>query len=201
VDLVETWMACPAPKEENELQVDALHTVLEIFATSLGMDDNHTKVLRQRVGGKLIPILSRDLGRMVDDLLERSAGKKARELQMDRDEQRQLTLLVRVLGNLCFQSEVNQDLLRTTLVPHQPSKDRNALHLLLTCTSFATSCFTLREWGVMAIRNALDENPRNQEMVAGLESQNAVQTTALRQAGVKVELDAKGKVSLSTIDE
>lgn len=81
------------------------------------------------------------------------------------------------------------------------SETRNGLHVLLTCTTHATSCFTLREWGVIAIRNVLEDNALNQAVVEELMAQGPVESADLEQAGVRVQLDSKGKVSLSTIDE
>ena len=103
--------------------------------------------------------------------------------------------------------------MRTTLVPptkknvaaesdKMPSNpSRNALHVLLSCTSFGTSCFTLREWCVIAIRNVLENNSDNQDVVAQLDAQNPIQLAALDHAGVHVTMDQQGKVSLSTLDE
>jgi ataxin-10 len=100
--------------------------------------------------------------------------------------------------------------MRTTLVPPKKNDEgaddaegdiRNVLHVLLSCTSFGTSCFTLREWGVIAIRNVLENNTQNQQVVALLEAQKPVQSAALDSAGVQVSLDQQGKVSLSTLEE
>jgi ataxin-10 len=149
---------------------------------------------------------------MVDDLTERSFGRKARELKLSEDDQKLITALVRLQGNLCFNCRHNQDLMRTTLVPptkknvaaesgNMPGPSRNALHVLLSSTSFGTSCFTLREWCVIAIRNVLEDNSQNQEVVTQLDAQNPVQSAALDHAGVRVTMDKQGKVSLSTLDE
>jgi len=158
----------------------------------------------------LLQVTAKSLGIISDDLAEMSRGRRARDIRLSTQEQQLLTSLVRLIGNLCYECQYNQDLLRTTLVPSSEKCDvtttagndtRNALHVLLTCTTYATSCFTLREWGVIAIRNALQDNSRNQATVAELVAQDPVQSADLEHAGIRVKLDSKGKVSLSKIDE
>jgi hypothetical protein len=80
------------------------------------------------------------------------------------------------------------------------AEPRNGLHVLLSCTTYATSCFTLREWTVIAIRNALEDNTGNQDLVGELVAQDPVQTADLENAGIRVQLDSKGNVSLKKLD-
>lgn len=196
-------------------------SILGVLSITLGVDSPVSTKLRSHLGTRtsILQDSAKFLGIMVDDLAERSFGKKARELKVSEDDQKLITSLVRLLGNLCFRCRDNQDLMRTTMVPMPTTKtkskpdaesrngngaadkSRNALHVLLSCTSFATSCFTLREWTVIAIRNVLEDNSYNQQVVAELEAQNPVESAALHHAGVRVSLDNKGKVSLSTLNE
>jgi hypothetical protein len=70
------------------------------------------------------------------------------------------------------------------------------------CTSFSPVFpLPLREWGVIAIRNVLENNTQNQQVVAQLEAQKPVQSAALDRAGIRVSLDQQGKVNLSTLEE
>jgi hypothetical protein len=138
---------------------------------------------------------------MVDRLSESCHGKKARELSLSDDEQRRITTLVRLIGNLCFRCRQNQDLMRTTLVPLQESTasvspERTALHVLLSCTSFAYGCFTLREWVTLALRNVLEGNHVNQNLVEQLEAQQPVQKVELEKLGLSVKVDRGGQVKL-----
>eukprot|EP00565_Helicotheca_tamesis_P003186 CAMPEP_0185725164 /NCGR_PEP_ID=MMETSP1171-20130828/1463_1 /TAXON_ID=374046 /ORGANISM="Helicotheca tamensis, Strain CCMP826" /LENGTH=739 /DNA_ID=CAMNT_0028393205 /DNA_START=33 /DNA_END=2249 /DNA_ORIENTATION=- len=165
-----------------------------------------------------------DLGQLVDDLSTKNRGKKARELSMASEEQRLVIGLVRLMGNLCFRCRYNQDLIRITEVPvskdvadsmtinknsngnekaeadassprgNNIKTARNGLHIILSCTSFSYGCFTLREWALVAIRNILEDNDENRDVVAQLEAQNAVNTPELQKMGVKVDLDKRGKV-------
>eukprot|EP00538_Stauroneis_constricta_P003704 CAMPEP_0119554206 /NCGR_PEP_ID=MMETSP1352-20130426/6769_1 /TAXON_ID=265584 /ORGANISM="Stauroneis constricta, Strain CCMP1120" /LENGTH=85 /DNA_ID=CAMNT_0007600765 /DNA_START=24 /DNA_END=277 /DNA_ORIENTATION=+ len=81
-----------------------------------------------------------------------------------------------------------------------PATDRTLLHILLSTTSFGHACFTLREWALVAIRNALEDNEGNQQVVATLEAQRPMEQTELDRAGVKVKMDDQGKVSVSALD-
>jgi Spinocerebellar ataxia type 10 protein domain len=144
-----------------------------------------------------------------------TSSTSVRDFVMLESEQRLITFLVRVIANLCFQCRPHQDLMRTTLVPCTTRTGRTAnaastttststaattgattdetprtgLHVLLSCTSFAHACFTLREWSIVAIRNALHENPDNQAVVADLEAQQPVQSAALESMGIQIDLD------------
>ena len=202
-----------ADEMDEQLARSAALSCVDVVSISLGTDNQVCADLREHLGSntELLRTASDVLGGLVDELTERSAGLKARDLKLSPEEQQWMVSLVRLLGNLCYQCRSNQDKIRTTLVPPckqgSPSLaadsniERNAIHVLLSCTSFATSCFTLREWGVIAIRNILHENEANQSVVAELDAQDPIQSAALDQAGVRVKMDKSGKVSLSTLDE
>merc|ERR1712038_132553 len=128
--------------------------------------------------------------------------------------------LVRLIGNLCYQCKTNQDIVRETKIPIQKPNDmsndytsttndfnskeaeqnRNGLHVMLSCTTFAYGCFTLREWGIVAIRNILDGNNANQEEVAKLEAQQVINTPELEKFGIKLNLNKKGKIVVDRND-
>ncbi|CAJ1969294.1 unnamed protein product [Cylindrotheca closterium] len=202
--------------DEMLLLQSAVISILEISSTFLAIDSVGCSKVRNHLGTttEFLPQCATLLANIVDVLAKRNEGVKAREMKMSPEEQDQITLLVRVVGNLCFRCKQNQDLMRSILLPmastsHTGDEDtnnnnpeqRNALHVLLSCTTFATACFTLREWSVIAIRNVLEDNPSNQEIVAQLDANGPIQTAALSEAGLKVQLDSKGKVSLSTLKE
>jgi hypothetical protein len=224
---------------ETTLVRSGLVTVADILASTLGMDNSLINTLRLHISDQTVVLqeTAMSLGRIIDDLAEKSEGKRARDIHLEQDAQKLFVSFVRLIGNLCFRCPPNQNLLRTTLVPptiksaarttttpstpqqQQPNqsqeddvdshpssggggsdKPRNGLHVLLSCTSYATSCFTLREWAVIAIRNALEDNEGNQDVVAELVAQDSVQTADLETAGIRVQLDSKGNVSLKKLD-
>jgi hypothetical protein len=189
----------------------ALSTILDILAEVLGVNTKDAMVIRVRIAKEtsFLQEIALDLGRIVDHLSVSNSGRTTRQMTMEDEERENVTVLVRLLGNLCFLCRENQDLLRTTLVPStRPDTDmdslaqqeRSALHILLSCTSFSYTCFTLREWAVVAIRNVLDNNLENQAEVAKLDGQQAVQTAELDDMGVRVNLDSSGKVSVEPLE-
>ena len=187
----------------------AVCSILDVLSIALGFDNPQSQNLRQHFGltTNILQQSAQVLGKLVDDLTLKNLGVKAREMKISNEEQSLITVLVQFLGNLCYKCRHNQDLMRTTLVQPRLDKateganERNALHVLLSCTTFSTCCFTLREWSVIAIRNVLENNAENQHVVADLDAQSAVQSAALQSAGVQVQLDQHGKVSLSTLKE
>lgn len=162
----------------------------------------------------ILPTILLDLGRLVDKFEFENRGVKARELKITDCDQHLVTSIVRLIGNICYKCKENQDLVRKTIVPMEEytqlpkepydieekgssSTCRNGLHVLLSCTSFAYGCFTLREWAIVAIRMTLDDNPENQKQVEELEAHQALDTPELKKLGVKVDMDKRGKVNVS----
>ena len=189
--------------DDRALQQSAILTILDILAETLASDDEVAAQVRKSVGRQtaLVPRLCRELGELHDQLSLRNRGRISRDVLILHDEQAMLIALVRVMGNLAFECRHNQDLIRTTMVvptDDAAQQNRSGLHVLLSCTSYAQACFTLREWAVVAIRNVLQDNGANQQVVAQLESQRAVQSTELGNMGIRVEL-SKGQVSVSPL--
>ena len=205
------------------LNHSALVTILEILSCSLGMDDPAIALARTALGQEekgdttLLSDSGRDLGALVDSITTRNLGRKNRDFFMSEEEKQVTTALVQLIGNLCFRCRQNQDLVRTTMVPTTTTKtvdvisssagdsandeeERNALHVILSCTSLAHSCFLLREWSIIAIRNLLDQNELNQAVVAKLEANQPVQSAELSGLGIRVDMDSKGKVSVVPAD-
>ena len=200
---------------EIALSSAAIITILELQASSLAQDSpifSSTRVKLGEIGCSLLQDTARDLGTLVDSISARNSGRKSREFYMSDEERSVMTALVQLIGNACFQCRQNQDLIRTAMVPNSriqltPSDDsnseveRNGVHVVLSCTSLAHTCFTLREWAVVAIRNLLDNNELNQAVVETLEASQPVQSAELGDLGIKVNLDSKGKVSVEPTDK
>jgi hypothetical protein len=159
----------------------------------------------------LISSCCKDLGRILDKALADNAGRKARELMLSPQDQQTAIMMVRLIGNIVYQCRYNQDLLRITPIPLEveavdekspPGRtnnglpiERTGLHVILSATSLAPACFTLREWCIVAIRNAVEGNDANAETVRRLEANQVLSDTPeLRQIGVKIDMDAKGNV-------
>lgn len=160
--------------------------------------------------GSVIQGCLRDLATIVDTALEKNSGKSARELNLTHQEQQSAIVIVRLIGNIVYQNKYNQDLLRLTQIPtianilkadDGSSVKRNGLHVLLSATSLAPACFTLREWCIVAIRNAVENNEANVEAVQLLEANRTLgDTPELKKMGIKVDLDGKGKVRVQPRD-
>ncbi|CAM6014475.1 unnamed protein product [Sphagnum balticum] len=68
-------------------------------------------------------------------------------------------------------------------------READGLYLVLEqCTTDSNNPF-LREWGLWAIRNLLEGNPRNQHEFADLEAKASVANPELRDIGISVELN------------
>jgi hypothetical protein len=148
-----------------------------------------------------------DLTNLLDSALARNVGKNARDLHLSPQDQHSAIVMVRLIGNMVYQCRYNQDILRIIPIPaaKQPninnSERRVGLHVILSTTSLAPTCLSLREWCIVAIRNAVESNEANAEAVQQLEAQNTLgDTPELRRMGMEVNLDAKGKVSVQKRD-
>jgi hypothetical protein len=213
---------------EDDCTTHIIDDLSDILAQSLGDYDALTSIGKEgfiadarSVLGRETSLISsccKELGRILDVALARNAGKKAREMQLDSQEQRTAIMSVRLLANIIYQCRYNQDLLRMTSVPvlnvemgnnnsasfnaAQSTNDipteRTGLHVLLSATTLAPACFTLREWCIVAIRNAVEENAANTETIRSLEANQALNDTPeLRRMGIKIDIDAEGKVHMS----
>ena len=186
----------------------ALCLIREVLAEVLVQDGASSKILRDMLGqsGTLGPMLLEDLAYHYDSVQARFHGRPAKDVVLTDPEKRIFVSLVRLLGNMSYTCRSSQDRLRTTLVPPRQSSDeqastRTGLHLLLSCTSLSHTCFTLREWSVIAIRNALDGNTENQALVAELQAQQPAPSAPLEEMGIRMQLEKNGKVSLTPIQE
>ena len=196
---------------EKNCTTRIVNDICDILAQSLGRTtssesadkSNFLADARSVLGRETSIILSscKDLAAVLDSALERNSGRKARELTLSSQDQQTAIVMVRLIGNLVYQCRYNQDLLRVCGRITGASTERTGLHLILSCTSLAPACFTLREWCIVAIRNALEDNAANQETVRRLEAnQVADDTPELQRLGVKIELDANGNVQVKRKD-
>jgi len=160
----------------------------------------------------LLSSCCKDLGRILDRALSANAGLKAREMTLSPQDQQTAIVMTRLIGNIVYQCRYNQDLLRVTPIPLLAEVDqsviasftnselpieRTGLHVLLSATSLAPACFTLREWCIVAIRNAVEGNDANAETVRQLEANQVISDTPeLLQMGVQINMDAKGNVQV-----
>lgn len=218
-DVIESADKGNSYEGENEVVKEASNLIIEIISDAICAynDQKSCNDLRESDGiNRMLCVVIMRLGRQVDQMCMDYRGVNARELKMSNDEQKLITNLVRFIGNVCYKCKTNQDIVRDTSVPVPNMKydnsqesgllqsealmhqdNRNGLHVLLSCASYAYGCFTLREWVIVAIRNALEDNHLNQEIVSDLEAKQVLNSPELQGAGVKVVLDERGKVKVT----
>jgi Spinocerebellar ataxia type 10 protein domain len=194
----------------SALQRDVHHLALELLNETLTDDTGDRRIVVGTVDGFMDYIIT-ELAIILDDWHARGQGKSSRDAPiMTDDQQRFLIDAVRLLGNLTYQCPLNQNALRSSSVvrittpKHNNNNsvdddvdDRNGLHILLSTTGMAMSCFSVREWGIVAIRNALENNPANQAIVERLQAESAVQTTALDDMGLQINISKDGKATVT----
>ena len=195
------------------LQASVLQLVLDILAETLSEDSTLSNRIRHALGSTttILESIVYDCARHLDQWHSVNKDLPARnQSKLNETDQCRITTSVRVIGNLCFHCRQNQDLLRSIKVPNtvrhnqsEPEKsERNGLHVLLSTTSMSYSCFTLREWAVVAIRSVLEDCPENQAIVFQLEGQTAMQTADLEDMGIRVNLNVPtGTVTVDQLDK
>ena len=198
--------------ECQDLTKSAWFLFLEMLASLLGVGEQPVINQARRLLGRVTSVIqdvALDLGSVLDFLSAKNHGRKARELSLSEDEQKSIVGLVRLIGNVCFRCRQNQDLIRQTIVPlpadasglNNTLHQRTALHVLLSCTSFSYGCFTLREWAVVALRNVLEGNEANQELVDKLEAQAPLQSAELEKMNLRVDMNRQGEVRVVPLNK
>jgi Spinocerebellar ataxia type 10 protein domain len=94
--------------------------------------------------------------------------------------------VLRCMSNITFQNRRAQDAVREFSLD---GGQKNGIHVLLDGTRAAIDDERLkfvREWGILAVRNACEGNEENQAVVDSLQVQNVVQDDALADAGLEV---------------
>jgi len=90
--------------------------------------------------------------------------------------------LVRLLANLCYHNGRVQDIAR----------EKDAIPLLLDMFGIDQKNPFLREWCILAIRNLLENNLANQEIVVSLTKQDVIaDEKLLKKFGLKISKDKK----------
>ncbi|XP_041933934.1 ataxin-10 [Alosa sapidissima] len=93
--------------------------------------------------------------------------------------------LVRLIGNLCHRNIANQNKVR----------DLDGVALILDNCSLDSNNPFISQWAVFAIRNILENNVENQEVLQTLKRQGVADDSALRDMGFRVE-DRDGSLLL-----
>lgn len=85
--------------------------------------------------------------------------------------------LIRLIGNMCSECRENQDLVRTM----------DGIPLLLDCCCLDARNPYIMQWCILAIRNLLEKNKENQEIVAKISiTGDLVDSALLRELGLEV---------------
>ncbi|XP_061570171.1 ataxin-10 [Cololabis saira] len=96
--------------------------------------------------------------------------------------------LIRLIGNLCHSHTSNQNKVR----------ELEGIPLILdNCNIDGNNPF-ISQWAIFAIRNLLEHNTQNQELVAGLEQRGPVDYSALKELGLLME-ERDGGFLLKTV--
>ncbi|XP_037551600.1 ataxin-10 [Nematolebias whitei] len=85
--------------------------------------------------------------------------------------------LIRLIGNLCHSNANNQNKVR----------ELEGIPLVLDNCNIDSSNPFISQWAIFAVRNLLENNLQNQELVAGLERRGPADYSALRELGFLVE--------------
>ena len=106
--------------------------------------------------------------------------------------------LIRLLGNLCHRCRSAQDEVR---------KEEGGLVLVLNHCNVDSSNPFLREWALFCIRNLCEGNEENQRVVGEVQVQEVVQTSILKEAGLRAKMveggeeGGRARVILTTANE
>ncbi|XP_054609060.1 ataxin-10 [Dunckerocampus dactyliophorus] len=85
--------------------------------------------------------------------------------------------LIRLIGNLCYTHTINQNKVR----------ELEGIPLILDNCNIDSNNPFISQWSIFAIRNLLEHNTKNQELVASLEQRGPAEYSALRELGFQVE--------------
>ncbi|XP_030296219.1 ataxin-10 [Sparus aurata] len=96
--------------------------------------------------------------------------------------------LIRLIGNLCHNNTNNQNKVR----------ELEGIPLILDNCNIDSNNPFISQWAIFAIRNLLERNTQNQELVASLERRGSADYSALRELGFLVE-ERDGSLLLKTV--
>ncbi|TPX32693.1 hypothetical protein SmJEL517_g04229 [Synchytrium microbalum] len=96
--------------------------------------------------------------------------------------------IVGVLGNLCYECREVQDEIRRL----------GGIPLILSQAHIDDANPWLREYTILAIRNLLEKNTENQQVVASLKAQQVVDQEVLKPTGLHAFVDSEGRVKVGS---
>lgn len=82
--------------------------------------------------------------------------------------------LVRIIGNLCWKSKKNQNLIR----------ELEGIQVLLDCCCIDEKNPFISQWCIFAIHNICDDSTENQEVISGLSTKGVVDAKKLQELGI-----------------
>ncbi|XP_076067894.1 ataxin-10 [Oratosquilla oratoria] len=97
--------------------------------------------------------------------------------------------LIRLIASLVYRNTENQDKVR----------ELDGLMLLLGQTRFDQRNPLIKENAVFALRNLLEDNPQNQQVIADLNMQGIAPNEGLRELGMVAEVGQDGKISVRQV--
>ncbi|XP_029317498.1 ataxin-10 [Cottoperca gobio] len=96
--------------------------------------------------------------------------------------------LIRLIGNLCYSHTNNQNKVR----------ELEGIPLILDNCNIDSNNPFISQWAIFAVRNLLEHNTQNQELVAALERRGTADYSALKELGFLVE-ERDGGLLLKTV--
>ncbi|XP_069013005.1 ataxin-10 isoform X1 [Embiotoca jacksoni] len=96
--------------------------------------------------------------------------------------------LIRLIGNLCHRNSSNQNKVR----------ELEGIPLILDNCNIDSNNPFITQWAIFTVRNLLEQNLQNQELVANLERRGPADYSALRELGFLVE-ERDGSLLLKTV--
>uniref|UniRef100_A0A0K2SWF9 Ataxin-10 n=1 Tax=Lepeophtheirus salmonis TaxID=72036 RepID=A0A0K2SWF9_LEPSM len=138
-------------QDDKDLLIDVVHLLKMVHL--LGKEDEGNKK------NPFVPI------RKLNDVSE--AVKKEVSFGFKRD-------IIRLLGNLAFENEANQDLVGSL----------DGVQLLLDCSSIDGKNPFITQWVVFAIRNVTQGNSKNQAIIAEMERSGKLDKKLLVESGI-----------------
>ncbi|EDO47128.1 predicted protein [Nematostella vectensis] len=99
--------------------------------------------------------------------------------------------LVRLVGNLCYRHRVNQD----------KTRELDGLPLILDHCNVDDYNPYICQWAVFALRNLLENNQANQQLIASLDNRGLASSDRIREFGVTVTETPDGTIRIAPLKE
>ncbi|KAI8997722.1 spinocerebellar ataxia type 10 protein domain-containing protein [Pilobolus umbonatus] len=94
---------------------------------------------------------------------------------------------IRMIGTLCYKDQMIQDEVR----------NKGAIPLILCQFKIDDSNPYIREYATLALRNVMENNRENQELIAELQPQEVIQSEELTRMGLTPEIMKDGKIRIN----